>query len=251
MRALWRSILVDPDDRSPREVDRDVDDELAFHLDQIERELRNNGTPPAQVRADALARFGDPGRYGRLCRAIALKERIMLQRLNLALLLLVAIAVGLTAWQSLASQRRTADAVDRLAARLETMTSRAAAPPAADTSAPRGQDATDRAAVPSTVIIAGDGVAKPGVYSVAPEGFTLRRLLAAAGATAGAVDVTIRRRGAPVPGPVVELTAEQLAAGEDTPVFGGDRVAVIARGDSKAGAAPGSVNIKIHSGLPR
>lgn len=250
MRAIWRSILGDPDNRSPREVDRDVDDELAFHLDQIERELRDNGTPPAQVRTDALARFGDPDHYRKACRRIALQERIMLQRVNLALLLIVALALGLTAWQSLASQRRTADAVDRLAARIETMASTPAAPPVNATAATDRAGPTAPAASPATLIISG-AVTRPGVYTLPPEGFTLRRLIAAAGPAEGTLDATIERFNPQGPGPLLRVTAEQLAAGEDRPVLGGDLITLVNRDNPKAGAGPGTVTVNVYTNPPR
>ncbi len=51
-------------------VEREVDDELAHHLERLEAELRARGVAPAEARAQARARFGDPARIGAECREI-------------------------------------------------------------------------------------------------------------------------------------------------------------------------------------
>ena len=45
--------------RSGGQVAADLDDELRFHIDQMTDELRANGWPPGDARAEALRRFGD------------------------------------------------------------------------------------------------------------------------------------------------------------------------------------------------
>lgn len=45
--------------RGPRDVRRDVDEELRFHLEMRERELLAAGLPPSGARDEARRRFGD------------------------------------------------------------------------------------------------------------------------------------------------------------------------------------------------
>jgi len=116
-----RLILGDPDPRSQQEIERDIDDELEFHLERLEAEERAAGKPPDAARLEAQRRFGSLDHYRKLCLNLNLKERIMLQRINLALLVLVALGLGLTAWQSWAAQSRTANAVEGLTKQLAAM----------------------------------------------------------------------------------------------------------------------------------
>ncbi|MGH7621154.1 MAG: permease prefix domain 1-containing protein, partial [Gemmatimonadaceae bacterium] len=57
----WRGFI--PTFRIPRlslrQVEHEVDDELAFHLLQREAQLRALGSTPEEARAEALRRFGD------------------------------------------------------------------------------------------------------------------------------------------------------------------------------------------------
>ena len=51
--------------RSKRQINRDVEDELQFHIDMVEAELTAAGAPAAQARAEARRQFGnlDKARY--------------------------------------------------------------------------------------------------------------------------------------------------------------------------------------------
>ena len=51
-------------------VEREVDSELAFHLDMRVRELIDQGMNPADARVAALQRFGDLDRITEACRSI-------------------------------------------------------------------------------------------------------------------------------------------------------------------------------------
>jgi predicted permease len=53
-----------------RSLERDVDDELAFHLSMREDKLRRLGLAPDAARAEARARFGDAGRVREECLVI-------------------------------------------------------------------------------------------------------------------------------------------------------------------------------------
>jgi putative ABC transport system permease protein len=51
--------------RSRQQIDRDIDDELAFHIDMVVAELTSQGMPEAEARERARRQFGDLGRARR------------------------------------------------------------------------------------------------------------------------------------------------------------------------------------------
>jgi putative ABC transport system permease protein len=53
---------------SPSQVDRDLHDELSFHIERDARKLIDEGMPPNQARATAQARFGSPAVVADECR---------------------------------------------------------------------------------------------------------------------------------------------------------------------------------------
>jgi predicted permease len=55
----WRRAFRLPFSR-PRTIEREVDDELAFHLAMREEKLRRSGMTPESARAEAASRFGNP-----------------------------------------------------------------------------------------------------------------------------------------------------------------------------------------------
>ena len=57
----WRRLL------RIREVERDVDDEIAFHIAMREEQLRRRGLPPERAHTTALDRFGDAARVREDC----------------------------------------------------------------------------------------------------------------------------------------------------------------------------------------
>ena len=91
--------LHPPDSRPMDLIEREIADELQFHLGmRIEENLRA-GMSPQTAREDAQRRFGDFDRVHQACRRIQLGERIMLQRVQVALtaillLVVVMMAVG-------------------------------------------------------------------------------------------------------------------------------------------------------------
>lgn len=96
-----RQLLPPVDPRTPQQIDRDIDDEFAFHLAMLEDAERAAGADAEAAKANARKRFGDAAKWRKRCRNIALKERVMLQRINFALtilLMLVVIGVGVQVW---------------------------------------------------------------------------------------------------------------------------------------------------------
>lgn len=107
---FWRA----PDPRPKREIDGDIEEELAFHLAERERGNRAAGMSAAEARADAERRFGDFERIRGECRRVQMGERIVLQRLNFVLLLVLAGGVVFFAWQSYAAQRDSRDLIESM-----------------------------------------------------------------------------------------------------------------------------------------
>jgi hypothetical protein len=119
MNRVLRAIMGSPDNRSPSEVDRDIEEEFAFHLEMAQRELMESGLSAERARERALAKFGSPERYRRECRTITLKERIVLQRITLVMLVVVFIMAGAALAMQLQAQRQTLAAIDQIKQRLD------------------------------------------------------------------------------------------------------------------------------------
>jgi hypothetical protein len=93
-----------PDGRPIPEIDADIVDELNFHIEMRTEDSLRAGMTPQAARDDALARFGDFGRTYRRCRRILLGDRIMLQRLQTVLTVIllgavVYLALSFYVWQ--------------------------------------------------------------------------------------------------------------------------------------------------------
>ncbi len=95
---LWQRLGGAPDPRTDREIMGDIEAELAFHLEQRERELVAQGVASELARAQALRRFGDIELVRAECRRVQLGGRIMLQRVTLVVLVILLAAV---AWLSM------------------------------------------------------------------------------------------------------------------------------------------------------
>ena len=106
---LWQRFAGAPDPRGDDEVAGEIEVELAFHLEQRERELIALGLTPEAARAQALQRFGDIEKVRAECRRVQLGGRIMLQRVTLGILVILLATV---AWLSVLhiSSRRAAQA---------------------------------------------------------------------------------------------------------------------------------------------
>lgn len=93
----WRSAFAlvprPPDSRPMRLVEQEIRDELDFHIEMRTRDNVAAGMSPEQARQDALWRFGDVERTYKACRQTLLGERIMLQRIQAVLTLVLLVAV--------------------------------------------------------------------------------------------------------------------------------------------------------------
>lgn len=102
--------LPAPRDDEPQSLRSDIVDELADHLQcAFNRELYTHGADPeSAARARALARFGNPAAIARKLWYDAMQERIMNQRLTIAVLVVLVLMSGgmfVISWQSLGANR--------------------------------------------------------------------------------------------------------------------------------------------------
>lgn len=185
-----QSMLPRPENRSGDEIARDVEDELAFHLEMRTRAIESEeGVDRATAGGLARARFGDVDRIRNECQRIALKERNMLQRVNLALMIVVMLVVVGVGAQVYITQRYNTLALQAITSDLAKMKFDAAA---------AGHAENSRSSAGGGIVFLKGGVARNGIYSLPPEGtLTIDRAINAAGGLQGDADgarVQIKRR---------------------------------------------------------
>ena len=78
-----------PDSRPIREIEQEILDELEFHLEMRTLDNVSAGMPADEARHDAVRRFGDFEKIRKACRRTLLGERIMLQRVQAVLTLVL------------------------------------------------------------------------------------------------------------------------------------------------------------------
>lgn len=144
--------LPRPEHRSNQEIEDDLDAEFAFHLEQSTRDVMNERGLVREDASDvARARFGDVESIKKRCKRIALEERIMLQRVNFVMMLIVALLVIGLGIQVLVTQRYNTLALQAITADLARMKFEAQTPSTANSTA--------------SVLVQGD-VHKPGWYPI-------------------------------------------------------------------------------------
>lgn len=116
-----RGLFGPPDPRSEHEIDDDLDAEFAFHIEQLEAELIEQGVPPEHAPELARARFGNQEKLKQRCKTIAMKERIMLQRINTVLMVIVMLAVVGVSIQMYVTQRHNTLALLDITSQIATM----------------------------------------------------------------------------------------------------------------------------------
>jgi hypothetical protein len=217
------------DERSPDQIRAEAREELGHHMDCLRDELIRGGAAVADLDARVAERFGDAERYAAECTKIALKERVMLQRINLGLLIVLGLAVAWSAWGTARASARSAAALDKLAQRIETL-DQARRPMSPAATASLANEGATRVMVtgPKTV-------ARQGVYALDEHGsMTVRRVLIGAD-----FSVDHWKSSSPTPGPiqVLRLTKdgnnkvvfslshdEYASNSKDFVLLGGDRV---------------------------
>ena len=127
-----------PDPRPMRVVEQEILDELEFHIEMRTHDNQSAGMSASEARWNAIERFGDFERIHRACRCTLLGERIMLQRVQAVLTLVLLGAVIFLGIEFYRGQRANEAATARIAEMLEQAAKRpvtavlpAAAPPAA------------------------------------------------------------------------------------------------------------------------
>ena len=139
----------------------------------------------------------------------------MLQRVNLALIVVVGLALGWGVYSTGSVQTRNSEALAAMAQKLDVMagSGRGVVP------------VTAEPARPSAVVYLSGNVSNPGAFNMSDETFTVRRLLAAAGAGAAPGRVAIRGADGTLR---AELSGPELAAvdGRDVPLLANDTVVV-------------------------
>jgi len=87
------AFLRPPDPRTACQIEEEILDELEFHLEMRTLDNQSAGMAPDEARADAMRRFGDFDRIYQACRRTLLGERIMLQRIQAILTVVLLLAV--------------------------------------------------------------------------------------------------------------------------------------------------------------
>jgi len=86
--------------RTQSQIERDLDDEFAFHVELKIRELTETGHSPEVADRLAHAAFGNIQQIKEQCTRIALEDRIMWKRIHFAITGLLALALALSIWVS-------------------------------------------------------------------------------------------------------------------------------------------------------
>jgi RNA polymerase sigma-70 factor (ECF subfamily) len=112
-----------------RVIEQEIVDELEFHIEMRTLDNQNAGMPPREARQDALRRFGNIERIHKACRRTLLGERIMLQRIQAVLTLILLGAVIFMGVELYRGQRANEAATALMIQRLEKLAEKPAATP--------------------------------------------------------------------------------------------------------------------------
>lgn len=165
------------DPRDDRQIEAEIDDELAFHVEQATRALVEAGQSDDDAKVGALARFGDVNKIKAQCKRIALEERIMLQRVNFGLMIIVLLGVAFVSVQMYVTQKHNTLALQAIVTDLAGMKVAAA-----------------QANRDGKVTVVG-AVSRPGIYPIPKmDDYTLADLLVDAGPSDRAFAVKLFRR---------------------------------------------------------
>ncbi len=122
--SFMRSLAVYarlPDPRPLDQIDEEIRDELEFHIHMRTLDGVRAGLAPDEARQEAMSRFGDLARIERDCRRILAGDRIMLQRFQAVLTLLLVAAVAFLAVRFYQYQRASEVALAKMNETLERM----------------------------------------------------------------------------------------------------------------------------------
>ncbi len=133
------------DSRPISQVDQEIFDELEFHIAMRTEENMNLGMTADAARSAALVRFGDFAAVQQRCRRALLGERIMWQRIQMGLSVVLLGAVAVLAVQLYNGQRANRESIDDIASALKRLT-----PPAAGGAALVADEKAAKAESPAT-----------------------------------------------------------------------------------------------------
>jgi hypothetical protein len=133
------------DSRSISQVDQEIFDELEFHIAMRTEENMNLGMTADVARSASLKQFGDFAAVQQRCRRALLGERIMWQRIQMGLSVVLLGAVAVLAVQLYNGQRANRESIDDIASALKRLT-----PPAAGGAALLADEKAAKAESPAT-----------------------------------------------------------------------------------------------------
>jgi RNA polymerase sigma-70 factor (ECF subfamily) len=110
--------------RSIREIEQEIVAELDFHIAMRTDENIRCGMLPHPAREAAIARFGDFEKVRQQCRRTLIGERIMWQRLQMVLSLVLLIAVAVLAAQVYSERRDNQESLVRISNSLRQLAER-------------------------------------------------------------------------------------------------------------------------------
>ncbi|HEX3601654.1 MAG TPA: permease prefix domain 1-containing protein [Lacipirellulaceae bacterium] len=161
---LFTAVRWAADLRPIEDIEQEISDELEFHLQMRTLEHIESALPAEVSWATAIAKFGDVARIHRECRRALLGERIMWQRMQTVLTILLLAAVTTLAAQLYSGQRANQAALADITVALKQMSEvRAKSEPA--TPAPNLGDA-DRPIVVETTPKSGDTEVDPALDEI-------------------------------------------------------------------------------------
>lgn len=140
-----------PDPRPIAQIDEEIREELAFHIEMRTLENVGAGMAPPEAERDALRRFGDLEKTRRACRRVVVGDRIMLQRIQAGLtvvLLAAVICLGFAVYRGQlvneAAMAKMTETLEKIAASKEAQPEAASAISAPAVSAPVVLETTPR-----------------------------------------------------------------------------------------------------------
>src|SRR4051794_24793483 len=114
------------DSRSIGEIEQEIDDELDFHIAMRTEENMRRGISAAEARIGALTSFGDLEKIRQQCRRTLMGERMMWQRIQMVLSIVLLIAFAVLAAQVYSGQRDNQESLARISNSLRQLAERPA-----------------------------------------------------------------------------------------------------------------------------
>ncbi len=210
MNALLRLMQGDP--RSTQQVRDDLREEMQCHIDLMREELKADGIEGEEAERLITERFGDESHWRMKSESVILGERIMLQKILVALVLALAVGWGWSVFEARSSRMEIKRDMTNIQRQLEGLSGRLERAWAA---APNVQ--------PEPRFVYVDGkLGRPGPYQLV-NGLTLKRMLISAQIDLEkAKNVAITRKYVEGPKTTQFKVAEFMAQSENDPPLEAD-----------------------------